>query len=116
MTSYDTHLSMLFLPAKQALSIVIELDKIREYLHYNKSELIDVLIKRGLLPETINTTAITSLPERKIPRKKYILNITFENTYAIVHRRLRSEILIRMKLLYILLCLRLLRHLINIQD
>ena len=39
--------------------------KIIRYLHYNKSELIDVLVKRGLLPETINTTTITSLPVRE---------------------------------------------------
>ena len=38
-------------------------NKIRGYLHYNKSERVDVLIKRGLLPETINITTITSLPE-----------------------------------------------------
>ena len=38
--------------------------RIRGYLHYNKSELIDVLMKRGLLPETINVTTITSLLER----------------------------------------------------
>ena len=40
-------------------------DKIRRYLHYNKSELVDVLIKRGLLPETIKITTITSLSERE---------------------------------------------------
>ena len=40
-------------------------NKIRAYLHYNKSELIDVLVKRGLLPKTINVTTITSLPERE---------------------------------------------------
>ena len=39
---------------------MLKKNKIRGYLHYNKSELIDVLIKRGLLPETI-----TSLPEQK---------------------------------------------------
>ena len=40
-------------------------NKIRDYLHYNKSEVIDVLIKRGLLPETINITPITSQHERE---------------------------------------------------
>ena len=40
-------------------------NKIRGYLHYNKSELVDVLVKRGLLPDTMNITAITSLPERE---------------------------------------------------
>ena len=39
------------------------------YLHYNKSELIDVLIKRVLLPETIKSTTITSLPERENTKK-----------------------------------------------
>ena len=45
-------------------------NKIRVYLHYNKSELIDVLIKRGLLPQTITVTAITSLPERENSNKE----------------------------------------------
>ena len=40
-------------------------NKIRGYIHYNKSELIDVLIKRGVLPDTMNITTITSLPERE---------------------------------------------------
>ena len=44
--------------------------KIRGYLHYNKSELIDVLIKRGLLPETINITTITSQTERENTKKE----------------------------------------------
>ena len=47
-------------------------NKIRGYIHYNKSELIDVLIKRGLLPETINITTISSLPERENTKKKEI--------------------------------------------
>ena len=45
-------------------------NKIRGYLHYNKSELVDVLVKRGLLPETINITTITSLSERENTKKK----------------------------------------------
>ena len=45
-------------------------NKIRGYLHYNESELTDMLIKRGLLPETINDTTITSYLSEKIPRKK----------------------------------------------
>ena len=40
-------------------------NKIRGYFHYNKLELIEVLIKRRLLPETINIATITSLPERE---------------------------------------------------
>ena len=52
------------------LRAMLKKNKIREYIHYNKSELIDVLIKRGLLPETINIKTITSIPEREIPRNK----------------------------------------------
>ena len=98
------------------LRAMLKKNKIRRYLHYNKSELIDVLIKRELLPETINVTAITSLPERENTKKEINTKYNFLNTYAIVQRRLRFEILKWMKLLYILLCIRLLRHLINSQD
>ena len=52
------------------LSAMLNKNKIRGYLHYNKSELIDVLIKRGLLEETINITTITSLPEREKTKKE----------------------------------------------
>ena len=52
------------------LKAMLNKNKIRGYLHYNKSELIDVLIKRGLLPETINITTITSLPEREKIKKE----------------------------------------------
>ena len=49
---------------------IVKENKIRGYLHYNKSELIDVLIKGGLLPETIKITSITSLPERDNTKKE----------------------------------------------
>ena len=45
-------------------------NKIRAYIHYNKSELIDVSVKSGLLPETVNVTAISSLPERENTKKE----------------------------------------------
>ena len=45
-------------------------NKIRGYLHYNKSEIVDVLVKRGLLPETMKITTITSLPEREDTKKE----------------------------------------------
>ena len=45
-------------------------NKIRGYLHYNKSELVDVLVKRGLLPETMKITIITSLHEREDTKKE----------------------------------------------
>ena len=53
---------MISLPELRAL---LKKNKIRGYLHHNKSELIDVLIKRGLLPETI-----TSPPERENTMKE----------------------------------------------
>ena len=46
-----------------ALRAMLKENKIRRYLHYNKSELIDVLIKRELLPDTMHITTITLLPE-----------------------------------------------------
>ena len=49
---------------------MLKKNKIRGYLRYNKSELIGVLIKRGLLPETINITTISSLPARKKMKKE----------------------------------------------
>ena len=52
------------------LRAILKKNKTRGYPHYNKSELIDVLIKRGLLPETINITNITSLPERENTKKE----------------------------------------------
>ena len=52
------------------LRAMLKENKIRGYLHYNKSELVDVLVKRGLLPETMNITTITSLPEREDIKKE----------------------------------------------
>ena len=45
-------------------------NKIRGYLHYNKSEHVDVLVKRGLLPKTIKITTITLLSKRENTKKK----------------------------------------------
>ena len=59
------------------LKAMLKENKIRGYLHYNKSELVDVFVKRGLLPETMKITTITSLPERKDTKKERNLNITF---------------------------------------
>ena len=53
-------------------------NKIRGYLHYNKSELVDVLVKRGLLPETIKITTTTSLPEREITKKEINTQFNFQ--------------------------------------
>ena len=55
-----------------ALKAMLKENKIRWYLHYNKSELVDVLVKRGLLPDTMKIT-ITSLsePENTKQNPKY---------------------------------------------
>ena len=98
------------------LRAMLKKNKIRGYLHYNKSELVDVLVKRGLPPEIIKITTITSLPEREDTKKERNPKYNFLNTYAIVQRRQRSEILKRVKLLYILQYIRLLRYIINSQD
>ena len=52
------------------LTAMLQENKIRQYLHYNKSELVDVLVERGLLPETMKITTITSLPEREDTKKE----------------------------------------------
>ena len=52
------------------LRAMLKENKIRGYLHYNKSGLVDVLVKRVLLPETIKITTITSLPEREDTKKE----------------------------------------------
>ena len=52
------------------LRAMLKENKIRGYLHYNKPELVDVLIKRGLLPDIMNITTITSLPERENTKKE----------------------------------------------
>ena len=59
------------------LKAMLKKNKIRGYLHYNKSELIDVLVKRGLLPEIIKITTITSLPEREATKKERNLKYNF---------------------------------------
>ena len=52
------------------LRAMLKENKMRGYLHYNKSELVDVLVKRGLLPDTMNITTITSLSERGNTKKE----------------------------------------------
>ena len=52
------------------LRAMLKENKIREYLLFNKSELVDVLVKRWLLTETMQNTAITSQPEREDTKKE----------------------------------------------
>ena len=52
------------------LKAMLKENKITGYLDYNKSELVDVLVKRGFLPETIKITIITSPCEREDTTKE----------------------------------------------
>ena len=52
------------------LRAMLKENNIRGCNHYNKPELVDVLVKRGLLPEIIKITTIASLPERKDIKKE----------------------------------------------
>ena len=52
------------------LRVMLKESNIRGCLHYNKSELVDVLFKRGLIPEIIKITTSTSLPVRKATKKE----------------------------------------------
>ena len=98
------------------LRAMLKENKIRGYLHDNKSELVDMLVKRGLLPETIKITAITSLPEREDTRKEINPKYNFLKHIRNSPKKVEIRILKRMKLLYILLCIKLLTDLINSQD
>ena len=59
------------------LRAILKENKIRQYLHYNISELIDVLIKRGLLHDTMKITTITLLPERENTKTEIKPNYNF---------------------------------------
>ena len=91
-------------------------NNIRRCLHYNKPELLDVLVKRGLLPEIIKITTITSPPEREDAKKEINPKYNFLKHIRIVQRRLRYKIWKQVKLLYLPLRIRLLSDLINSQD
>ena len=52
------------------LRAMLKENKIRGYLHCNKSELLDMFVKRGLLPETIKITTIISLSEQENTKKE----------------------------------------------
>ena len=52
------------------LRAMLKENKIRGYLYYNKSDHVDVIVKRGWLPEIIKITTITSLPEREDTKRE----------------------------------------------
>ena len=91
-------------------------NKIRGYLHYNKSELVDLLVKRGLLPETMKITTITSLPEREDTKKEINSKFNFLKYIHNSPKKVEIRDIETGEILYILQCIRLLRDLINTQD
>ena len=98
------------------LRAMLKKNKIRGYLHYNKSELIDVIIKRELLTETINITTITSLHEREnikkeiSPKYKFLKHMR-NSPKKVEIRDIETDEIIVYSSMY-----KILRHLINSQD
>ena len=52
------------------LRAMLKENNIRGCLHYNKPELVDVLVKRELISQIIKITTSTSVPERKDTKKE----------------------------------------------
>ena len=98
------------------LRAMVKENKIRGYLHYNKSELIDLLIKIELLPDTMNITTITTLPDRQNTKKEINPKYNFLKHIRNSPKTVEIRDMKRVKLLYILLCIWLLRDLNNSQD
>ena len=98
------------------LRAMVKKNKIRGYLHYNKSKLIDVLIKRGLLPETMNITAFTSLPERENTKKEINPKYNFLKHIRNSPNKVEIRDMETREIIVYSSMLRLLRHLINSQD
>ena len=86
-------------------------NKIRGYLHYNKSELFDVLVKRGLLPETIKIATTTSLPERDATKKEIYPKYNFLKHVRNSPRRVEIRDIYVYSAMY-----KAARHLVNSQD
>ena len=85
------------------LRAMLKNDIIRGYLHCNKSELIDVLINRGLLPEIINITT-----ERENTKKERNHKYNFPRHIRNSPKKAAIRDIDRIKLLYIFPCIRLL--------
>ena len=98
------------------LRAMLKENKIRGYLHYNKSELVDVLVKRGLLPETMKITTITSLPEREDIRKETNPKYNFLKYIRNSPKKVEIKDMETGEIIVYFLCIWLLRDLINSQD
>ena len=98
------------------LRAMLKEDKIRGYLHYNKSELVDVLVIRELLPETIMITTINSLPEREDTKKGINPKYNFLKHIHNSPKKVDIRDIETGEIIVYSWCIRLLRHLINSQD
>ena len=98
------------------LRAMLKENNIRGCLHYNKPELVDLLVKRGLIPEIIKITTSTSLPERKDTKKEINPKYNFLKHIRSSPKKVEIQDMETGELLYIRLCTRLLRDLINSLD
>ena len=85
-------------------------------LHYNKPELVDVLVKRGLLPENIKITTSTSLPERKDTKKEINPKYNFLKPIRNSPMKLEIQDMETGEIIVYSFSIRLLRDLINSLD
>ena len=98
------------------LRAMLKENNIRGCLLYNKPELVDVLVKRGFLPEIIKITTIASLPERKDTKKEINPKYNFLKHIRIRSKKVEIQDMETGEIIVYLLCIRLLRVLINSLD
>ena len=96
------------MPTSAELMEILKDNEIRGYSHYIKSKLINLLIKRGLIPEKYGTN------KQKIAKKDIALKYNFLRQIRTNQRRLRYIIWEQIRLFFILLYTKLLRPCIKI--
>ena len=95
------------------LRAMLKENNIRGCLHYNKTELVDVLVKRGLLPEIIKITTSTSLPERKDTKKEINPKYNFQKHIRNSPKKVEIQDMETGEIIIYSYIIRLLRDLIN---
>ena len=98
------------------LRAMLNENKIRVYVHYNKSELAVVLVKRGLLPEPMEITTIISRPDREYTEKEIYPKYNFLKRIRNSPKKIEIRDIEMGEIIVYFLCIRLLRHLFNSQD
>ena len=89
---------------------ILKVNEIRGYFHYTKSKLIDLLLKRGLIPEKYGTNKQEKAKKNIDPKYNFLRQI------RTIQRRLRYMIWKQIRLLFILLYTRLLWPWIKIPE